>query len=418
MSQPTTEITADLVPGVRALVNAFRLAGQSLDLDRVLSGILDGVGSLIDYDAAAIYVVDPNTGQMQGHLVRGCAMGAPGTRPPSGELDVVGRVLSSGEPVLVGDASSQDQPIEGRASARAEIVVPIVSSRSRVMGALNLKSDHANAYDPLTLDLLTLFASAVAVTIESALLHAEMMLQRPLESQVGVARQVMEGLLPRVTPLLEGFDVAGVNETSYEVGGDYYEFIPLGDDRWGIVIADVVGKGLGAALLVSAIRASVSALAGHELALRAIIRKANRFFHESVEDGKFVTLFYAVMDVRTRRLIYVNAGHLPPVLLRSNGDIEFLEEGGVPLGLFDDPQYFEGFARLRTGDLVALFTDGVTEAMGAGEQPYGLEHLTETLARVRTASAAESCDAVMQDLHRFSGSPAEDDRTLVVLKAT
>lgn len=418
MGQPTTGITADLVQGARALVDAFRLAGQSLDLDRVLSGILDGVGSLIDYDAAAIYVVDPDTGRMQGHLVRGCTMDAPGTRPPGGEQDVVGRVLSSGEPVLVGDASSQSQPIEGRASARAEIVVPIASSRSRVMGALNLKSDRANAYGPLTLDLLTLFASAVAVTIESALLHAEMMEKRPRENELGVARHVMEGLLPRATPLLEGFDVAGVNETSYEVGGDYYEFIPLRDDRWGIVIADVVGKGIGAALLVSAVRASVSALAGHELALRAIMRKANRFFHESVEDGKFVTLFYAVMDVRARGLIYVNAGHQPPVLLRSNGDVELLEEGGVPLGLFDDPRYLEGFARLRSGDLVALFTDGVTETVDAGDQPYGLERLTETLARVRTASAAEICDAVMQDVRRFSDSQAEDDRTLVVLKAT
>ena len=111
----------------------------------------------------------------------------------------------------------------------------------------------------------------------------------------------MEDLIPRTIPALQGFDVAGVNEASFEVGGDYYEFIPLPDDRWGIVIADVVGKGIGAALLVSAIRASMYALVGRELATRAVMRRANRFFHDSVEEGKYVTLFYAVLDVFYRR---------------------------------------------------------------------------------------------------------------------
>ncbi len=244
------------------------------------------------------------------------------------------------------------------------------------------------------------------------------MVERRLEGEVEVARQVIEGLLPRATPRIDGFDIAGVNETSYEVGGDYYEFIPLSDDRWGLVIADVVGKGLGAALLVSAIRASIASLAGQELALRAIMRLANRFFHESVEEGRFITLFYAVIDVQVRHLIYVNAGHLPPVLVRSSGDVELLEEGGFPLGLFDDPRYFEGFAKLRSGDLLALFTDGLVEAMDSSDRPYSRERLTETLSGARSASSAEICEVVMQDVRRFGGSRGLDDQTLVVLKAT
>jgi sigma-B regulation protein RsbU (phosphoserine phosphatase) len=158
------------------------------------------------------------------------------------------------------------------------------------------------------------------------------------DHELAVARRVMAELLPQRAPALPGFDVAGAHETSREVGGDYYEFIPLGDDRWGIAIADVVGKGVAAALLVAAVRASLFALVSHELAQRAILRRANRFFHESVEAGKFVTLFYAVLDVASRRLIYVNAGHVPPVILRQNGEIELMEEGGVPLGLFEDPR--------------------------------------------------------------------------------
>ena len=238
------------------------------------------------------------------------------------------------------------------------------------------------------------------------------------DHELALARRVMAGLLPRRTPVLPGFDVAGAHETSREVGGDYYEFIPLGDDRWGIAIADVVGKGVAAALLVAAVRASLFALVSHELAQRVILRRANRFFHESVEEGKFVTLFYTVLDVPSRRCIYVNAGHLPPIILRHKGDVELMEEGGVPLGLFEDPRYREGFVHLEGGDVLALYTDGITEAADARDEPYGVERMIATLHRHRTRSAVEICDAVIADVCRHAGPQPQDDRTLVVLKAT
>ena len=238
------------------------------------------------------------------------------------------------------------------------------------------------------------------------------------DHELALARRVMADLLPRRTPVLPGFDVAGLHETSREVGGDYYEFIPLGDDRWGIAIADVVGKGVAAALLVAAVRASLFALVSHELAQRVILRRANRFFHESVEEGKFVTLFYCVLDVASRRLIYVNAGHLPPVVLRKSGAVELMEEGGVPLGLFEDPRYREGFAHLERGDVLALYTDGLTEAANDRDEPFGIERLVSALHRERNRSAAEMCAAVMQDARHHGGDPPQDDQTLVVLKAT
>ncbi len=241
---------------------------------------------------------------------------------------------------------------------------------------------------------------------------------RRLDAELLIARRVMEDLLPRRTPQLEGFDIAGAHETSFEVGGDYYEFLPLDDNRWGIAIADVVGKGIAAALLVSAMRASLWALVGQDLALRAILRRANRFFHQSVEEGKFVTLFYGVLDVPMRRLIYVNAGHLPPILLHRDGYTELLEEGGIPLGLFDEPRYFEGFARLEPGDLLALYTDGITEASNAADEPYGVARLMAALQAHRHETAARACAAIVDDVHDFGGGAPADDQTLVVLKAT
>jgi sigma-B regulation protein RsbU (phosphoserine phosphatase) len=285
------------------------------------------------------------------------------------------------------------------------------------MGAIELHSTRSDAFAADAVEMLQLLGTVVAGTIERARLKEEVREKRRIDSDLLVARQVMEDLIPRTIPALQGFDVAGVNEASFEVGGDYYEFIPLPDDRWGIVIADVVGKGIGAALLVSAIRASMYALVGRELATRAVMRRANRFFHDSVEEGKYVTLFYAVLDVPSRRMIYVNAGHQPPIVLRANGDVEELRSGGVPLGMFESPRYFEGVAALDVGDMFVLYTDGIVESSDARDNHYGLGRLVSTLEASRTEPAEDICGHVMQDVRTFSFG-SQDDRTLLVLKAT
>ena len=195
------------------------------------------------------------------------------------------------------------------------------------MGALELRATRPRAFDARAVEILQLLGTVVAGSIDRARLKDEVRDKRRIDSELMVARQVMEDLIPRTIPTLQGFDIAGVNEASFEVGGDYYEFIPLPDNRWGIIIADVVGKGIGAALLVSAIRASLYALVDRELAARAVMRRANRFFYDSVEDSRYVTLVYAVLDVPSRRMIYVNAGHPPPVVLREGGEVEALETG-------------------------------------------------------------------------------------------
>jgi len=244
-----------------------------------------------------------------------------------------------------------------------------------------------------------------------------------LNSEMNLARRVMRGLLPREPPTLEGVDIAVFHEWSREVSGDYYDFIPLGDGRWGLVVADVVGKGIAAALLVSALQASLTSLAGLELALRAIFRRANRFLRGTAEHDRdvshfYATVFYGILDVPSRRLIYVNAGHLPALLVRADGTVEPLEEGGMPLGLFDDPHYYEGFARVEEGDVLALYTDGVTEAADGDDRPYGVDRLARVLQHARAGEAASIRDAVVKDLRGFAVDPRSDDETLVIIKAT
>lgn len=413
--RPTVRLGEDAVAGARVLVEAFRLTTDGSDAGRILAGILDGLVSLVDHDAAAIYVVDRLGARVSHSLARGCINPVPvDMTAPFERHGVVGRALASGEPV-----SLHDQPAvcEGRERAHSRLIVPLVGSRGRVRGALDLWSDRPSGYDEEAAALVGVYAAGVAATIENARLIAEVRDKRRLDSDLALARHVMEDLLPRVTPALDGFDIAGAHESSLAVGGDYYEFIPLPEDRWGVVIADVVGKGIAAALLVAAIRASIASLVGHELAVRAIMRRANRFFHESVEEGRYVTLFYMVLDVPARSLLYVNAGHVPPVLVRANGEVDLLEEGGVPLGLFESPRYFEGHATLAPGDVLGLYTDGIVEQTNPEGEEYGNSRLITTLREAGDAGATELCSRVMQDVHRFGAGQQADDRTLLVIRS-
>ncbi|MCE2543088.1 MAG: SpoIIE family protein phosphatase [Acidobacteria bacterium] len=404
----------DAVQAARVMVDAFRLSATQNDAAGILSGILDGLAELVGLDAAGVYIVDAAGRKLRHSLVRGCDMPVHEIKAPFDGQGAIGTVLASGRPVRL--AADSPEASAGRGCARSRLLVPILGSTGGVLGALDVWSDDPEGYDSEAANLLTTYGLAVAGAIEGARLQAEMVDKRRMDVDLALARQVMQGLLPNNTPDLPGFDIAGSHATSLTVGGDYFEFIPLGDDRWGVVIADVVGKGITAALLVSAIRASIASLVGHELAVRAIMRRANRFFHESVEEGKYVTLFYAVLDIRHRRLLYSNAGHVPPVLLRKGGGVELLEDGGVPLGLFEAPRYVDGYATLREGDLLALYTDGVVEAMDRDDQPYGLDRFVATLARARDAGACEICSAVMRDVRQhLSGGPS-DDCSLVVIK--
>jgi sigma-B regulation protein RsbU (phosphoserine phosphatase) len=415
LARPTARVGEDAVSGARVMVEAFHLTTDGSGAGRILNGILDGLVSLVDHDAAGIYVIDPLGARVSHSLVRGCINPMPvDIAAPFEEHGVVGRVLATGAP-----ASLHDQPgvCEGRERAHSRLVVPLIGSRGRVRGALDLWSDRPSGYDEAAQEVVDVYASAVTATIENARLIAEVRDKRRLDSDLALARDVMEDLLPRATPALAGFDIAGAHESSLAVGGDYYEFIPLPEDRWGVVIADVVGKGIAAALLVAAIRASIASLVGHELAVRAIMRRANRFFHESVEEGRYVTLFYMVLDVPARSLLYVNAGHVPPVLVRATGEVELLEEGGVPLGLFEAPRYFEGHATLAAGDVVGLYTDGIVEQTNPEGEEYGSSRLITALREAGDAGSTELCSRVMRDVHRFGAGQQTDDRTLVVIRS-
>jgi serine phosphatase RsbU (regulator of sigma subunit) len=242
-------------------------------------------------------------------------------------------------------------------------------------------------------------------------------LLRRIESDLAQAAEIQKRLLPAGNPRFAGFDIAGTNHPCYEVGGDYYDFIPIDADRLGVVIADVSGKGISAALLMASLRAALLAEVQPGFDLAALAGRLNDFVHRSTDAGSFITFFFAELDRGSGGLRYVNAGHNPPFVVRGSGEILALSASGFPLGMFPASIYSPSSVRLGAGDVAVLFTDGIPEARNGEGQDYTDVRLRSLVAARRDLVAASLCRAVLDDVGAFaaSGQPG-DDMTLVVVK--
>ena len=218
-------------------------------------------------------------------------------------------------------------------------------------------------------------------------------------------------------PPAPGLDLAGASESAREVGGDYYDFLPLAGGRVALVIADVSGKGVGAALLMSAFRASLMSQDLAREPVATVLARLNRFLHRSVEPGRFVTAFLGVLDGASGRLVSSNAGHNAPMLLAAGGAVARLETGGLILGILERAEYETGEARLAPGDRLVLFTDGVTEAMDESDEQWGEERLLGLLRDGADLGCAALMARIVGEVRRFEGDRgASDDVTLVVAR--
>jgi HAMP domain-containing protein len=238
-----------------------------------------------------------------------------------------------------------------------------------------------------------------------------------IEDELALARRIQARLLPTAPPEVEGLELAGTSESAREVGGDYYDYLPLGDGRVALVIADVSGKGVGAALLMSGFRASLLSqdLAGTDVA--EVVGRLNHFLHRSVEPGKFVTAFLGVLDGRSGQLVYCNAGHNAPLLVGTDGKVTRLETAGLILGILEHSPYEAGQAMLRPGERLVLFTDGVTEAANESDEQWGEERLLELLRSAPQDPCAGVMARIVEEVRRFEGARgASDDVTLIVAR--
>ena len=234
------------------------------------------------------------------------------------------------------------------------------------------------------------------------------------------ARAVGQALLPKNIPDVPGLDIATTSQPVRSLSGDYFDILPLGEDRLAICIGDVIGKGVPAALLMSNVQATVRALVAESeppgsIAPVELTGKLNRSLCRNTTPGKFVTFFYCIVDTRASIITYANAGHCAPILLRANGEVKRLEPGGTVLGVFPDWPYQQGQVSIEAGDRLVLFTDGVTEASNSRDEEFGEERLVELASALRDRGAHELKNRILQTVSSFTGGQAQDDATLVVV---
>jgi phosphoserine phosphatase RsbU/P len=245
---------------------------------------------------------------------------------------------------------------------------------------------------------------------EAALLHLQ-----EQEREIAEAKAIQEKLLPREIPQMPGYEIASAWQSARLVGGDYFDILPLDEKTLGICIADVAGKGMPAALLMSNLQAAVRGLSSPSLPPNLLCNRLNSIVYRNTESDRFITFFYAHLDGPARRLVYANAGHNAPLVVRAGGSHERLGEGGAVLGVFDTRNYELGSAQLAPGDRVILFTDGVTEACDSAGEEFGEARLLRLLEDYRHLSADELQAKILAAVAEFTGSRWQDDATLVVL---
>jgi sigma-B regulation protein RsbU (phosphoserine phosphatase) len=388
---------------------------SSLDLNEVLNLILDCLGEVVAYDAGGIYLVDPEALEIMILTARGYDPGMEEKVELKFGDGIVGWVARKVEPVIVGDVSGDSRYLNARDETRSEIVVPLMVGE-RIVGVINLESNRAGAFSSDDLYLIQTFGSQAAISIERAKLHADLLEKRRLEHEVELARRIQKSFLPATLPEIPGFELSAINLPSEEVSGDYYDVIPISEGQWGLVIADVFGKGIPASLVMASFRASLLAEIRNNYAIATILSKVNRLMWESVEPERCVTAFYGVLDVGARVFTCSNAGHLYPTVISADG-VTRLTRGGMLLGVLRDARYEQERVRLRTGDLLLLFTDGLTEAENSQGEAFGEDRLI-TLAK---SLIDRPCDDVVKRVHEgirdFSDGKLMDDFTLLALKA-
>jgi sigma-B regulation protein RsbU (phosphoserine phosphatase) len=240
---------------------------------------------------------------------------------------------------------------------------------------------------------------------------------RKENEEIEDARAVGQALLPRSIPEFPGLGIATTTQPVRTLSGDYFDVLSLGENKLAIVIADVTGKGVPAALLMSNVQASVRALAEESLQPGELTRKLNRSVCRNTTSGKFVSFCYCAVDMGARKVTYTNAGHCAPILVRANGDVERLETGGAVLGVFPEWPYEQDEVSLAPGDRLLLFTDGITEACNARDEEFGEERLAQLAAALRDRGAHDLKNRILQAISTYTGGRAHDDATLVTVAA-
>jgi sigma-B regulation protein RsbU (phosphoserine phosphatase) len=284
--------------------------------------------------------------------------------------------------------------------------------KGRAVGALRVYTATEQKFSPLKIDLLKAVAAQAAAAIENARLLKETMDAQALEKQVQLAAAVQQRMIPQTPPKVPGIDLAAVYVPCFQLGGDFYDFIPLPDDNVGLAVADVAGKGVPASLIMASVRAALRAQVDNVYYLYEVIRRVNIMLFRDTTPSEFVTLFYGVLDSRSRQFTFCNAGHPPGLILRNGQVIELTAENMV-LGIDPDEVYRQNVVQMQSGDILLIYTDGLTDAMNFKQETFGKQRLIEVFKRSER-NAELVTENILWEIRKHVGmAERNDDITMI-----
>ncbi len=334
---------------------------------------------------------------------------------------ILSEVVENGKSVLTSDAqqdprfASQTIILQG---IRSVLAVPMSVDERHVFGLIYADSPTSQStFTTDHLNILTTLASVASIRVENASLVDERINRERMERELELATEIQQRFQPDAPPVLEGWDFQGISFSCYEIGGDYYDFIPRHDGSMLVALGDVSGKGTSASLLMSSLHAAIHAQVAARTPLPDLVTAVNVYLANNTPTNRFITLFVTELDPASGTLTFINAGHNAPLIARADGSVELVESGGLPLGLMDFAEYELGTAQLDRGDVLFIYSDGVSEANNLKEEEFGMERLKQVISSNVGRPASGIRDRVESALSAFTGTAApNDDITLVIVK--
>ena len=399
----------DELDRMRTLVEASKLINSSIEPDALFASILTVARNELHVDRGTLWFVDEEKNEIwtkvAGEFRASRAIGT----------GIAGTVVATGEPVVLHDAYADprfDRSADEKTGyrTRSMLCVPIRNRDRKIVGALQLLNKNDGTFGQSDLDFLSSISEHMAIAMENATLHMELLEKQRMEEELKLGREIQSRLLPKPPIDVIGTELAALSVPCYEVGGDYYDFLELPDGDLGLAIGDVSGKGVSAALIMSSVQAALRVAAPIEEDLAHLVRRLNALIYRSARGRKYATFFFGRYTPTTGVLRYVNAGHNPP-FIAVDGKLEELMSTGKPIGILPDSTYHERTIEVPPGATLFLYTDGLNEAADPEEEEFGYDRLRELFTE--TDDARRIVDAVT----KFErGARATDDKTIIVLK--
>lgn len=388
---------------LQALYDVGLAIASTLNLEELSEEILLRAVSLLDARRGALYLLESDRLVLQ-RTIGGSA------RETIEEADVAIAGLLAG--------SAQDLGILPGATHHLGTAIEIDGDRHGLLVVADKESrTGVGPFGQLDRRTLELFANQAAIALENARLHREALEKERLEREMELAGEIQKRLLPTVVPEVTGYELLGWSRPARLIGGDYYDLIALDDDSWGLVVGDVSGKGMPAALMVSTVHSALRLLLDRLEVGPTLLERLNRHIADTSAPNKFITFFMAEVDSRHGEVRFLNAGHNPAILMDASGGFRELKTGGLPLGLLPDSSYRDGGFGMESGDLLCIYSDGITEAVSAADEEFGQERLIEVLREYHREPLQRVIAAIDRATAEFArGMPQADDQTLLLLR--